>query len=641
MKKIFLYTLITLIVCSLVNSCIDDSTGLLDKTESGDMTEERVFSNASYAGQFLTGIYTRIPMAWHRQVYLDAATDIGESRPWWGWVNRIHNGAWSSSSIPEEIYRWADYYAAIRACNKFLEKIDDVPADPEANGYGAIKDERIRKIRKAEAYALRAFFYTELFKCYGGVPIILKVLDIDSPELYTPRATPQQMVEQIVADCDRAIPDLPFRAAGDEYPRMTAMTTKAIKARALLLAASPLFNSDKDAFGNPFPADCPYGWGNYDRERWKRAADAAMDVITFTSDPTGQISGTYGLEVLSDPIAAATETDNSFTRVNSSYPGSPKAYGWFSVFVQNTSKEIFIATPYKGNTNELEKWQMPGRFDGGDRSYTMPTLNFAAMFETKEGYTIYQLDSDGNPVYDAAAREFKINPASGYDPQKPNNNRDNRYYHTFYFQGGRFQNRQIDCWYAYDGQKGPHWQIGYANTGLFLRKFLDPIKVSLNAQGLINGQTSHRYALMRYVEFLLAYAEAQNEYLDDGADRAMVIEQLNKIRARADMPNVETTFERNGWRTTDKVKMRQFIQRERTIELAFEDMRFYDIRRWKIGEKTQKTVYAQDVFLDKDGIIKYSVKVWEPRFFQPQHNLLPIPQSEINNIPGLVQNPGW
>ncbi len=639
---IYKFTLLLSVACGLLTSCIDDGSGLLDKAESGDLNEERVFSDASNTGRFLTDIYRRMPNGWIENVYLDGASDIGEARPWWGWVNTVHNGGFSASSTPSRLSRWADYYAAIRACNQFLAHIDNVPVDPEAAAVGGIKDEPTRIKRKAECYALRGYFYGELLRCYGGAPIINKVLDINSPELYTPRASIQEMIDQIVSDCDIAIPNLPFRATGNEYPRMTAMVAKAIKARALLITASPIFNDDKDSYGNPFPENCPYGWGKYDKEHWKKAADAAMDVINYTSDPTGEVTGTYGIYTETDNTANYSATNNAFTKKGSSYPGAAKAYGWSRMFNQANSKEVFIASPYKTTTNELEKWQMPGSFNGGgDASYTLPTYNYAAMFENKDGIPIYMTDEYDVPIWDSATGDFKINPASGFDPQKPYDNRDSRFYHSIYYQGAKFSNKTFNCWYAFDGRKGSEYQVGYANTGLFLRKFLNPIDIYLDAGGLIQGTTNHRYPLFRYVEFVLAYAEAMNEYLEDGADRALVIEQMDKIRSRADMPDVKTTFQRNGWSTTNKAQMRKFIRRERTLELAFEDNRFYDVKRWKIGEQTQKNIYAHDIYLQEDGTIKYSVRVWERRRYEPSYNLLPIPQSDINNNKNLIQNPGW
>ena len=93
--------------------------------------------------------------------------------------------------------------------------------------------------------------------------------------------------------------------------------------------------------------------------------------------------------------------------------------------------------------------------------------------------------------------------------------------------------------------------------------------------------------------------------------------------------------------STTKNKCGKFIRNERRIELAFEDQRFFDIRRWLIGEKTQTVAYEHDVLKKLDGSFVYSIKVWEKRVFQPKHNLMCIPQSEINNNTNLEQNPGW
>ncbi|WP_158712796.1 RagB/SusD family nutrient uptake outer membrane protein [Parabacteroides pacaensis] len=626
MKKIFIHIIQLVACCILIfnlTSCADDGSGLLDKAESGELNEDRVFSNAGYTGQFLTDIYRRMPNGWLENVYLDATTDIGESRPWWGWVNTVHTGAYNAADIPGRLNRWADYYAAIRACNKFLEHIDDVPADPEATILGSILNDSIREQRKYEAVCLRAYFYSELVRCYGGVPLITKTLDINSPELYTSRATLQEMKDFIVEECDKAAAHLVSRQTGMDYPRMTSTIAKGIKARFLLHLASPLFNNNVDALGNATTSDMPYSWGSYDKQHWKDAADAAMEVLTNDSY--------YKLVV-------KTENSNYFPQA--SYPGSWKAMGWFNVFVTDYNTEVFIANPYKGNTNELEKWQLPGSFNtGGDAAYTLPTYNYAAIFETQEGIPVYKTDDYGVPLVDANGG-FEINPASGFDPQKPYDNRDSRFYHSLYYEGAKFSNLTIHVWRSEDGRKGSEYQVGYANTGLFLRKFLNPKAITRNNSG-IQGTTSHRYPLMRYVEFILAYAEAQNEYLDDGADRSAVIEQLDKIRQRADMPDVRTTFQRNGWSITNKKQMRKFIRNERTIELAFEDNRFYDVRRWKIGEETQKTIYAHDVILNNDGSITYKIIPWERRLFQAKDHLLPIPQGEINNNENLVQNPGW
>jgi starch-binding outer membrane protein, SusD/RagB family len=613
MKKLTYYILLLMLV-----ACTKDGAGLLDKAESGDLDEDRVFSSAKYTKEFLTDIYRRIPYGWDNNVYLDACTDDGESRPWWGWVNTVHVGAYNPTSLPDKFKRWADYYAAIRACNLFLSKIDNAPVDPEQY----MNSEEVKERLKYEAVCLRALYYTELVRWYGGVPVITKVLERDSPELYSARAGLAEVQQFIINDCDTAAAHLPAKQTGVDFMRVTSGVAKAIKARLLLHLASPLFNS---AAAGPASA---WSWGNYDANRWKVAADAARAVIDH-KDENG--APAYSLVV-------KTEAANYFGN-NVTYPGSMKALGWFNVFITRVNTEMILAYGKKGLTNELDKWQLPGAMQkAGDASYTLPTYNYAACFETKDGYPVYQTDEYGIPLLDANG-QFVVNPASGFNPQQPFANRDSRFYHSIWYNGSKFGGATFNPWRAEDGSFGQEFLNGYAHTGLFLRKFMDPKNVSLNNG--VTGQTNHNFPLYRYVEALLSYAEAMNEYLPDGADRTEVVQVMNQIRLRADMPDVPATFTRNGWSVTDQKQLRKFIRNERRIELAFEEHRFFDVRRWLIGEQTQKVVYEQDVLKKPDGSFVYSIRVWERRVYQPRHNLLPLPQSEINNNLNMQQNPGW
>lgn len=402
MKKLK-YIFLTISIFTLVFSCTKDGAGLLDKAESGELNEERVFSDAKYTKEFLTDIYRRIPYGWDDNVYLDAATDDGESRPWWGWVNTIHIGAYNPTSMPGKFKRWADYYAAIRACNLFLSKIDNAPVDSEQY----MSSEEIKTRMKYEAICLRAYYYTELVRWYGGVPIITKVLERDSPELYSKRANLDEIKQFIIAECDIAAAHLPARQTGIDYMRITSGIAKAIKARLLLHLASPLFNGTS---GGPLS---PWSWGNYDANRWKEAADAAKAVMDHKDENGGSV---YSLVV-------KTEANNFFGS-NVTYPGSVKAMGWYNVFITRVNTEMMLSYGKKNMTNELDKWQLPGGMQkAGDASYTLPTYNYAACFETKEGIPVYLTDDYGVPLLDAIG-QFKVNPASGFDPQKPYENRD-------------------------------------------------------------------------------------------------------------------------------------------------------------------------------------------------------------------------
>ena len=621
MKKLINISFI-IVAASLFFSCSKDGSSLLDKGDVGDLTEDIVFSSAKYTKEFLTDIYRRIPYGWDNNVYLDAATDDGESRPGWGWVNPVQIGAYNPTNLPDKLERWADYYAAIRACNLFLSKIDNVPIDPEQY----MNTEAIRTRMKYEALCLRAYFYTELVRFYGGVPIITKVLDRDSPELFTKRANLKEIKEFILADCDTAAAHLPARQVGIDFERVTSGLAKAIKARLLLHLASPLFNTSSSIFGTAGLS--PWSWGSYDPNLWKEAADAAKAVIDHKDETNALV---YSLFVQTQAAG--------YFGTGVTYPGSMSAMGWYGVFITKVNPEIILTYAKKNLTNELEKWQLPGAMQsGGDASYTLPTYNYAAAFETKDGVPVYLTDDYGVPLLDANG-QFVVNPASGFDPQQPYINRDSRFYHSLWYNQSKFGGATFNPWRGEDGSYGREFLNGYAHTGLFLRKFMDPKNISLNNG--VTGQTSHNFPCYRFVEMLLDYAEATNEFLADGASRSEVILTLDKIRTRAAMPGVAASFTKNGWNVNDKKQMRKFIQNERRIELAFEEHRYFDIRRWLIGEKTQRVVYEHDILKKLNGSFQYTIKVWEKRYFEIKNYLLPIPQSEVNNNLNMQQNPGW
>ena len=491
--------------------------------------------------------------------------------------------------------------------------------------------EVIRKRMKYEAVCLRAFYYTELVRWYGGVPIITTVLERDSPELYSKRANLQEMKDFILPQCDTAAMNLPAKQLGVDFGRMTSGVAKAIKARLLLELASPLFNSATDALGTATKL-CPWSWGNYDINRWKEAADAAKAVMDHKDEATGAPA---------QSLVTLTGAANYFG-ANTSYPGSLKAMGWYSVFVTRgnvINPEVMLCYLKKGLTNELDKWQLPGAMQkAGDASYTLPTFNYAACFETSTGVPVYQTDDYGQPLLDANG-QFVVNPLSGLDPQNPYVNRDSRFYHSIWYNGSKFSSVTFNPWHGEDGSVGQEYLTGYAHCGVFLRKFMDPKNVSLSNG--VTGQTNHNFPIYRFVEMLLDYAEATNEYLPDGAARTEITAVLDQIRLRADMPTVQATFTKNGWNVTDQKQMRKFIRNERRIELAFENHRFFDVRRWLIGEKTQTVAYEHDILKKLNGTFVYTIKVWEKRVFLPKHNLMCIPQSEINNNPNMEQNPGW
>ncbi|MFP9114401.1 RagB/SusD family nutrient uptake outer membrane protein [Flavobacterium sp. RHBU_3] len=213
----------------------------------------------------------------------------------------------------------------------------------------------------------------------------------------------------------------------------------------------------------------------------------------------------------------------------------------------------------------------------------------------------------------------------------PYDNRDPRFYQTILFNGAAYRERNVETFRpgGLDSQDGPsNWNT--TKSGYYLRKFLRDDLPIINPWGIAGVQN---WIYIRYGEVLLNYAEAQNEAV--GPD-ASVYAAINAIRERAGMPDLPTGLSQSD--------MRDKIRHERRIELAFEEHRFYDVRRWMIADEIENTpAYGMDVTKNSDGSLTYTRKTaLTGKSFQTKHYWLPIPRTEIqasNNQ--LEQNPGY
>jgi hypothetical protein len=272
-----------------------------------------------------------------------------------------------------------------------------------------------------------------------------------------------------------------------------------------------------------------------------------------------------------------------------------------------TAKEL-IFERRNGDSNDFEARNLPIGFEGGNSGNT-PTQNLVDAFEMKDG-TPFDWN---NPTHAA----------------NPYLNRDPRFYKTIAYNGSTLMGITVE---TFNGGKNGLPINGATLTGYYLKKYIDET-VSLSPTGPV--KKPHHYVLFRYAEIFLNYAEALNEWrgpdYKDDTYTLSAREALNRIRTYAKMPAV------TGDNSKDAFRIR--VQRERRIELAFEDHRFWDIRRWKTGELV-KTING--VSIDKNGGgFQYSKQKIQDRVWDDKMYLYPIPQSEIFVNGNLKQNPGW
>ncbi|RFZ94897.1 RagB/SusD family nutrient uptake outer membrane protein [Mucilaginibacter conchicola] len=271
--------------------------------------------------------------------------------------------------------------------------------------------------------------------------------------------------------------------------------------------------------------------------------------------------------------------------------------------------EVIFQRP-NGLTNGVEGANGPLGFTtsplGGGR--TSPSQNLVNAYPM----------SNGLDITDAA---------SGYDPANPYDNRDPRLGFTVFFNGAKWLKSTV---VTYEGSRGkPNVGTQQTATGYYMRKFM----------GLYEDATNYATApedwmIFRYADILLSYAEAQNEAL--GAPDASVYSAVEKIRQRAGLVPYQLPTGLN------KDKMREAIHRERRLEMAFEENRFFDIRRWKIAETVMNQPITGVTIANTAAGYTYTYgTVLTPKFDAPKMYLYPIPYDETLKNPNLKQNPGW
>ena len=431
----------------------------------------------------------------------------------------------------------------------------------------------------AEARFLRAWLYFELVKRYGGVPLMGDSVKQVTDDVLLPRQPLADCISYIVNELDKC---------KDSLRKQQQVTGehygRATQGAALALKAKVLLYAASPLFngGNIAPGNALTGYTAYDANRWKLAADAAkavMDLHVYSLVPS------FSDVFLQQAAPVGTNTEIIFWRQN-------------------------------GTGHSIETNNAPvGYASAGGQGITSPTQNLVDAFPTDSGLAI------------TAA-------GSGYDPANPYAHRDPRLQQTVFYNGSLWLNRAVETFAG--GLDRPGGTVQQTKTGYYLRKFMGDYSASANGQ---YGNHFSDFMYIRYAEVLLDYAEALNEYAGPSAGVYQVLYDLRK-RAGIAAGDQGTYGVQQGMSQTD---MRLALQAERRIELAFEQHRFWDLRRWKMAEQVYaKPLYGLDIQQSGSGQLFYNtISVLQPVFNAPQMYLYPIPYSEIIKNNHMVQNPSW
>jgi len=548
MKRLINISLISLLLT--ISAC-----DYLDYDETSYLEKEDVFKEFSRVKSFLTNIYSILPSDF---MSIDgamraSATDEAEHVNDLSNIRKFNNGTWSPIETLDS--KWSSMYSGIYDVNMFLEEIKG--QEWENLKWNEDYTELMEQFNlyQYEARFLRAYFYFELMKRYGGVPLIKNLPDCNEANQVN-RASTEDIVNFIVSECDTVIKYLPvtyLNVPNGETGRITKGTAMALKARTLLYYASPLHNKTNDI------------------ERWKKAAESAKTIID---------SAWYQLE-------------NNYSNV-----------------VNNETSVETIFERRQPESTSFERANFPVGYEGGNTG-TCPTQNLVNAYEMK---------TTGLPVDD---------PDSDFDPIFPFNNRDPRLEKTVIINGSVWKGKMVEVWY---GGTNAEPKTFATKTGYYLKKY---VIESVNLEPGNVSPKRHSWIIFRYGEILLNYAEAMNEAYgsEDAADLGMTaLQAVNMIRQRAGMPDFPAGMTQE--------QFRKKLRNERRVELAFEDHRFWDVRRWKIGSQTTN-IKGITVQLNPFGGYLYEEKDVDKRIWNEKMNLYPIPQKEIFINNNLTQNPGW
>lgn len=618
MKNKLKYLIIAVTASFTMLSCNSD---FLNTEPLGEVSESAVWSDPALAEAFVTGIYQGFGNGGFDEQMLASLTDeaifthpgrgittITEAR-----TNSADDG-WVNNTI-----FWGNMYSYIRRANIAIAEL----SEPQFANDGGIVDRLL-----GEAKFMRAYYYQQLARYYGGVPLVDRPYGLGEETYETPRNTWEETVNFIISDLDDASSLLAGKnmAAG----RASELAALALKSRVLLYAASDLHDGPTASAKSSLLAGfsdldlLAYPSGNRN-ERWQKAQAAAKAVLDKAS------GNLYGL---SEPVSHEEGIQN---------------------YINNSLSR-------NGGENELimARYFINAKQENGGRQ---------GLFNGPNGYNNWA----GNSPVQLLVDDYEMMDGSKFDWNNPEHaanpyeNRDARFYASILYDGAQWKPRssanqprdplgqiQTGTYEVVDesGAKVTHFGLDTRNspiedwngsyTGYYVRKFIDPDPAIVDQ----NTWQEVPWPILRYTEAVLNYVEASLELGQEDEAKAW----LNQIRFRVGQPAI----------TASGDELVQLYRNERRVEMAYEEQRYHDARRWMIAEETLgrkantisitgtlKPGASVSVYRYDPTLYNYVYKVVpidpgkENRTWLDKMYYIPILRDELNRNTTLIQNPGF
>ena len=639
MKSIYKSILIAgLLSGTALSGCSD----FLDKMPDDQLTMEMVFTDKIRTEDWLASVYSSVPSPfwgyYKEEGFNIMGDDITIPQEWqpFGWASSYAYimANWSPSSSWSPNY-WVELPKRIRTGLIFLQEVREIPE-------AGLTPEYVSRM-KHEVRFLIAYYYSLMLEVYGPIPFTPgKIFPVDAPneELMVPQTPYDEIVDWIDAELLEVSANLPLAYSDkNDWGRATGVMALAVRAKMLLFAASPLFNGNPDFSDWKNIEGVPLFSPSADPEKWNRAAKAHKELI----DAAHQAGHQLYIE---------RNSDGTIDPFMSYYNLSLKTYS-------AGNREILFGRPDSPELNWWQSHHLPKGI-GGNAGMGVTQELVDAFFMANGEVPITGYQADGMPIINAESgyseRGFSTEvekrktawpgggpsslrePGEGLHPVTMEGtyqmycNREARFYVSVIFNEAWLgvDNRRVEFLQGSGRDTGPTFDA--PQNGYNVRK-----RISLD---VLPRETKHVYQpgiLYRLAEAYLGYAEALNEY---GGPSDDVYHYVNLVRQRAGIPDLKAGL--------SKEEMREAIQRERRVEFNGEGVRFHDVRRWKLGEKYFDTrLYGMNFDGSKksddrnDPQAFYKRTFYKNRYFNKRMYLFPVPQSQMDINPNLVQAPGY
>ena len=628
MKKIYKY-LSAALLCMSMSSCVD----YLDIVPDEIPTDKDAFLDETAALRYIYSCYGYLPQPNNGPGSLDFMTGDEIITAFEHETFAAFPKGNYTASNPVISY-WDSFFQGIRQCHIMLNNVASVPG---------LSQSQIDRYT-GEAKFLIAYYHYLLVRCYGATIIVDEEPLVSTPvEEYKARTPLDECVAYICQMFDEAAALLPATCKGAEYGRVTSVIAKALKGKMLVYAASPLFNSNRYAgLENPdgtklFPQAA-------DASKWTTAKTALYEAIQ-AAEAAGHAQYTGG----------SAYGDNK-------YPTDPTLRNLRYNMHDAGNPDILWADCRGEGYYGLQNKSLPGYLDKADPKWNgvSPTWAMLNRFYTENGLPLSEDPNykNLNPMEIVTINDDAFGKV-GEKTLRFNLNREPRFYAWVAYENGYYEisNGSNAGGYTNDANYDPEGRLvtnfvlggncswgqdkdnlrtnNYAPSCYLNKKGVNP-DYQVSANNWLAPE--YPWPLMRMADLYLLYAEACVECNDLSAAKTY----LNKVRTHAGIPTVEQSWETIAGVTLTQAKLRDIVRQERMVELYLENQNFWDMRRWLLAEKyfDQKVQGLNNKATTIDELATLTTYDFERKFGSHQY-LLPIPLSDVNKNPQVVQNPGY